>query len=86
MGLLGVGSIVIVVGLVSVLTEWVPRWLDGQIVQPRLWGLGFICLGVCIASGWDGPHTGLVEGVRYAALAAWFVLTAIASRMRKRNR
>jgi hypothetical protein len=86
MGLLAVGSIVFVVGLVSVLTEWVPRWLNGQIVQPRLWGLGCIGVGICTASGWDGPHAGLVEGIRFGVMLASLVLIGIAARVRKGNR
>jgi hypothetical protein len=79
-----VGSLVIVIGAIALISGWIVPWLRGQTVRPRLWGVGVCLLGAnCVAFGlWPVPaESQFLNYLRLGALVVGGVLIALGTRL-----
>lgn len=83
-----VGSLAIIVGITPFLSGWIAPWLHGKVIHPRLWGVGFSLLGanVLVFGIWrHGLQSGILSGVRIAALFATLLLLWLGTRRSVRS-
>ncbi|MGW7610841.1 hypothetical protein ACWGKW_26890 [Streptomyces sp. NPDC054766] len=78
-----VGSLAVLLGMVTSISGWVVPWLRGQIVRPAVWGIGFALLGAeaVVFGVWRGAVESLLfNALRIAALVAGLLLLWLGSR------